>query len=153
MKSFLEKAGALKCSSKSSSDRNSASLPSEQGHSDNKFSKPSSLSGFISSAFSVLDKHSDSSNCGKKPVHVKHNDWKAAVRKAVSFGSMWRIQECVLGSGKSAISSSTSDIWLLGVCYKVSQDEPSGESSASSRLTLFEEDFSSRILITYRKGL
>ncbi|XP_050365854.1 cysteine protease ATG4-like [Argentina anserina] len=62
--------------------------------------------------------------------------WTAAV--------MRRIHERVVGSSRTAAISSTSDLWLLGVCYSF------GESSAS--LLEFEQDFSSRILMTYRRG-
>ncbi|KAI3696291.1 hypothetical protein L1987_79303 [Smallanthus sonchifolius] len=66
-------------------------------------------------------------------------------------GSMRRIQERVLGY-KSNISNSVSDIWLLGVCYKVCLEEPSQEVVHSKGYAAFSEDFSSRILMTYRKG-
>ncbi|XAR72207.1 hypothetical protein NMG60_11018772 [Bertholletia excelsa] len=60
---------------------------------------------------------------------------------------MRRFQERVLGLNKTGMSSSTSDIWLLGVCYKILP-----EDSSSNIVAAFEEDFSSRILLTYRKG-
>ncbi|KAI3817297.1 hypothetical protein L1987_11086 [Smallanthus sonchifolius] len=66
-------------------------------------------------------------------------------------GSMRRIQERVLGY-KTNISNSVSDIWLLGVCYKISLEDPSQEPVHSSGYASFSEDFSSRILMTYRKG-
>ncbi|XP_021273515.1 cysteine protease ATG4-like isoform X2 [Herrania umbratica] len=65
---------------------------------------------------------------------------------------MRRIHERVLGPSKIGISSSTSDIWLLGVCYKISQVSSSGDVDASDGLAAFKRDFSSRILMTYRKG-
>ena len=64
---------------------------------------------------------------------------------------MRRFQERVLGLNKTGISSSTSDIWLLGVCYKISQEGSS--SDYSDGVAAFVEDFSSKILLTYRKGL
>jgi len=66
---------------------------------------------------------------------------------------MRRIQECVLGTSKTGISNTTSDIWLLGACYKISQDNSSGDAAATNALAAFNHDFSSRILVTYRKGL
>ncbi|PRQ23227.1 putative peptidase C54 [Rosa chinensis] len=62
--------------------------------------------------------------------------WTAAV--------MRRIHERVVGSSRTAAISSTSHVWLLGVCYKFDESE-------SSPLA-FEHDFSSRILMTYRRG-
>ncbi|KAK0608831.1 hypothetical protein LWI29_036627 [Acer saccharum] len=65
---------------------------------------------------------------------------------------MRRIHDRVLGPSRTGISNSTSDIWLLGVCYKISLDESSGDATSSNGLVAFNEDFSSRILMTYRKG-
>ena len=42
------------------------------------------------------------------------------------------------------------DIWLLGVCFKL--DAIGGDPVSSSGFAAFVEDFSSRILMTYRKG-
>jgi len=74
------------------------------------------------------------------------------VKKIVTSGTMRRIQERVLGTSKTGISNTTSDIWLLGACYKISQDDSSGNADATNALAAFHRDFSSRILITYRKG-
>nr|XP_043614944.1 cysteine protease ATG4-like isoform X2 [Erigeron canadensis] len=63
---------------------------------------------------------------------------------------MRRIQERVLGY--KSISSSVSDIWLLGVCYKVCLEDSSQEPVNTNGYAAFSEDFSSRILMTYRKG-
>lgn len=113
---------------------------------------------FLSSAFSAFEARSSSSSeppaIEKKAIRSRFNGWTAAVRKAVTVSSMRRFHERILGSARTGISSSTSDIWLLGVCYKISQDEPSVDSPATNNgLAAFEEDFSSRILMTYRKGL
>ncbi|KAI7985162.1 Cysteine protease ATG4 [Camellia lanceoleosa] len=67
-------------------------------------------------------------------------------------GSMRRIQERVLGLYKTSISSSTSDIWHLGLWYKISQEDSSSDLAISDGLAAFVEDFSSRILLTYCKG-
>ncbi|GMP21933.1 hypothetical protein CsSME_00000142 [Camellia sinensis var. sinensis] len=67
-------------------------------------------------------------------------------------GSMRRIQERVLGLYKTGIFSSTSDIWHLGFWYKISQEDSSSDLAISDGLAAFVEDFSSRILLTYRKG-
>lgn len=112
---------------------------------------------FLSSAFSAFEARSSSSSeppaVEKKAIRSRFNGWTAAVRKAVTVGSMRRFHERILGSARTGVSSSTSDIWLLGVCYKISQDELSVDSPATNNgLAAFEEDFSSRILMTYRKG-
>nr|XP_028960817.1 cysteine protease ATG4-like isoform X2 [Malus domestica] len=124
---------------------------SDSGSRDSKHNKASLWSNFFESAFSIFETHSESSITDKKESHSRNNGWTAAVRKAVSSGSMRRIQEHVLGSSRIGISSA-SDIWLLGVCYKVSQDDSSGDAPINNGLGAFEQDFSSRILMTYRKG-
>ncbi|KAK8653446.1 hypothetical protein V6N13_127445 [Hibiscus sabdariffa] len=159
MKGFHERNGSLKCSSKTSIDSSPTSgTGSAPGPSDSKFSKTSLWSNFFASAFSVFDTISESSTpssstsaCEKKPSFSKTNGWTSAVKRVVSGGSMRRIQERVMGPSKIGMSSSTSDIWLLGLCYKISQ-ESSGDVDATKGLTAFKHDFSSRILMTYRKG-
>ncbi|KAL3717189.1 hypothetical protein ACJRO7_008728 [Eucalyptus globulus] len=153
MKGFCEKAVASKCLSESPSDTSNTSQPSvcpEAGYVDSKSSRNSSWSTFFGSAFSIFDAHCESSACPRKALHSRPNAWTTAVRKVVTGGSMRRIQERVLGTGRTGISNPTSDIWLLGVCYKISQDESSGDEVPG--LPAFEQDFSSRIIITYRKG-
>ncbi|KAG5223184.1 cysteine protease ATG [Salix suchowensis] len=137
-------------SSKSSSttdspNRSFTSDSSEPGSADTKFSKPSSCSTFFASAFSVFDTHRDSSSTSEKP-HIRHgNGWTSAVKKIVAGGSMRRIQECVLGTGKTGISNTPGDIWLLGACYKISQDNSSGDAAATNALAAFNHDFCSFI--------
>ncbi|XWS33056.1 hypothetical protein CRYUN_Cryun22dG0045400 [Craigia yunnanensis] len=152
MKGFHERNVALKCSSKTAIDSSpSPGTGSEPGPSDSKFSKTSVWSNFFASAFSIFDTYSESSACVKKASRGKNNWWTAAVKRVVSGCSMRRIHERVLGPSKIGISSSTSDIWLLGVCYRIMQ-ESSGDVDSTNELTAFKRDFSSRILITYRKG-
>ena len=154
MKGFHESNVALKCSSKSAINTSpSSGAGSEPGPSDSKFSKTSVWSNFFSSAFSIFDTYSESSACENKASLAKNNGWTAAVKRAVSGGSMRRIHERVLGPSKIGISSSTSDIWLLGVCYRISKEESSGDVDATNGLAAFKQDFSARILMTYRKGL
>lgn len=155
MKGFREKAGASKCFSKSTPDtpnRSLASVGSEPGSSESKSSKGSLLSSLFNSAFSVFETYSVSSASEKKAVHNKSNGWTAAVKRLVTAGSMRRIHERVLGPSRTGISSSTSDIWLLGVCHKIAQDEALGDAAGNNGLAEFNQDFSSRILISYRKG-
>ncbi|KAL4376353.1 hypothetical protein GQ457_02G010410 [Hibiscus cannabinus] len=159
MKGFHERNDSLKCSSKTSIDSSPTSgTGSEPGPIDSKFSKASLWSNFFASAFSVFDPISESStsspsiaDCEKKASSSKTNGWTAAVKRVVSGGSMRRIHERVMGPSKIGMSSSTSDIWLLGLCYKISQ-ESSGDVDATNGLAAFKHDFSSRILMTYRKG-
>ncbi|KAL3637868.1 hypothetical protein CASFOL_018316 [Castilleja foliolosa] len=76
--------------------------------------------------------------------------WRAAVSKAMMNGDSVRR---ILGFSRTSISASRSDIWLLGVCYQVSQEgDDSSNPTQSEGFAAFVEDFSSRILITYRKG-
>jgi len=63
----------------------------------------------------------------------------------VGSSSMWRL----LGCTKVLTSS---DVWFLGKCYKVSPEESSSDSDSESGHAAFLDDFSSRIWITYRKG-
>ncbi|KAF7132348.1 hypothetical protein RHSIM_Rhsim09G0091900 [Rhododendron simsii] len=126
---------------------------SEPGSSDTKNSKTSLWSGFFLSPFSIFETHSESKGCGKKGFSGRSNGWTQAVKRVMNGGSMRRLQERLLGQNKTGISSSTSDIWLLGVCYKISQEGSSSSDPAScDGEAAFVEDFSSRILLTYRKG-
>lgn len=88
----------------------------------------------------------------KQPVSGKnyYEGWSAAVRRVImNGGSMRRI----LGFSRANVSNSNSDIWLLGVCYHLAQEgEDSSDPTQSEGFAAFVEDFSSRILITYRKG-
>ncbi|KAA8529022.1 hypothetical protein F0562_033490 [Nyssa sinensis] len=155
MKGFHERAvnSKLSCeSSPDSSNRIPGSICSGPGSSDSKLSKASLWSGFFVSAFSIFDTYSESEGRGKNAFSTRSNGWTGAVKRVVNGGSMRRLHELVLGLNKTGISSSTSDIWLLGVCYKISQEDSSGDPAYSDGLAAFVEDFSSRILMTYRKG-
>lgn len=164
MKGFCERSVASNFSTTltDTSNRSPTSLSSDPGISDSKFPKASIWSSFFASAFSVFETHSEPSGSENKAshsdspayeAHARQNGWTAAVKNAVAIGSMRRLQERVLGSTRIGLSSSTSDIWLLGVCYKISQGESSGDADTSNGVTAFERDFSSRILMTYRKGI
>lgn len=107
---------------------------------------------FFASAFSVFEARTESLDCEEKASHLRGDGWTGAVKKVLTSGSMRRFHERILRSSNTGISTSTSDVWLLGVCYKVSQEESSVEP-ATNGLVAFEHDFSSRILMTYRKGL
>lgn len=145
MKGFDERNVSLKCFSKTASISGTGSDP---GPSNSKFPKSSSVwSSLFASAFSIFDPYSEN-----KVSVAKTNGWTSAVKRAVSGGSMRRIHERILGPSKVGMSSLTSDIWLLGICYKISQ-QSSEEVDATNGLDAFKHDFSSRILMTYRKGL
>ncbi|KNA05567.1 hypothetical protein SOVF_189160 isoform A [Spinacia oleracea] len=140
-----------------SSDHKSSLLPST--------SASSLLSGIVVSAFSIfepcveegLDTGSNSretkgvGNKTKISNCCSSNGWAAAVKRVMASGSMRRIKEHMFGFTKSSAVTSTSDIWLLGVCYKL-DDAIGGDPVSSSGFAAFVEDFSSRILMTYRKG-
>lgn len=156
LKDFCERIVAAKCSSKSSTETvDSTQVPalSKAGSSDSKFPKASLWSTFFTSGFSVDETYSESSSSEKKAVHSRNSGWAAAVRKVISGGSMRRFQERVLGSSRTDVSSSDGDIWLLGVCHKISPHESTGEVNTRNVFAEFEQDFFSKILITYRKGL
>lgn len=157
LKSFCERIVAAKCSSKSSTetvDNTQVPASSKAGSGDSKFPKASLWSSFFTSGFSVSETYSESSPASeRKAVHSRNSGWAAAVRKVVSGSSMRRFQERVLGSSRTDISSSDGDIWLLGVCHKFSQHESTGDVNTSNVFAAFEQDFFSKILITYRKGL
>ncbi|XP_057435878.1 cysteine protease ATG4 isoform X1 [Lotus japonicus] len=155
LKAFCDRIVAAKCSSKSSTetvDNSQVPACSKAGSSDSKFPKASLWSSFFTSGFSVIETYSKSPASEKKAVHSQNSGWAAAVRKVVTAGSMRRFQERVLGSSRTDVSSSDGDIWLLGVCHKFSQQESTGDVDNSIVFAAFEQDFSSKILLTYRKG-
>ncbi|KAK7374438.1 hypothetical protein VNO80_07868 [Phaseolus coccineus] len=155
LKGLCERIVASKCTSKSSTETvDCTQVPAylKAGSSDSKFPKVSLWSSIFTSGFSVAESFSESSASEKKAVHSRSSGWAAAVRKVVTSGSMRRFHERVLGSSRTDISSSDGDIWLLGVCHKISQQESTGGVDTSNGLASFEQDFSSKILVTYRKG-
>ncbi|CAJ2651591.1 unnamed protein product [Trifolium pratense] len=156
LKDLCDRIVAAKCTSKSSTEiADNTQVPAasaKAGSSDSKFPKASLWSTFFTSGFSVGETYSESSSSEKKTVHSRNSWWAAAVRKVVSGGSMRRFQERVLGSVRTDVSSSDGDIWLLGVCHKISPHEATGDVDTRNVFAAFEQDFSSKILITYRKG-
>ncbi|KAK4766133.1 hypothetical protein SAY87_007775 [Trapa incisa] len=106
-------------------------------------SSASSWSTLFSSALSIFDPYRHSQPSSRN----RHNALASAVKRIVSGGPMRRIHErFVLGSVRTGVPNTTSDIWLLGVRYNVSSDDE------TLGLASFEQDFSSRIIMTYRKG-
>ncbi|KAL3528243.1 hypothetical protein ACH5RR_012899 [Cinchona calisaya] len=150
MKGSFERTVSSKQSWNSSTDTpkkiaSSASL--EAGPSSHNFHKSSARSGFLVSAFSIFNTSSEPRGTNKV-FCAKNYGWAAALKRVIYSGSMRRI----LGLNKPCISTSRSDIWLLGTCYKVAEDDSITDPSQSEGFASFVEDFSSRILITYRKG-
>lgn len=96
----------------------------------------------------------DTSGSNRKKTAGKnyYEGWRAAVRRIMMNGvSMRRI----LGFNRASVSASRSDIWLLGICYQVAtqgDEASSSDPTQSEGFAAFVEDFSSRIMITYRKG-
>ncbi|XP_019152125.1 PREDICTED: cysteine protease ATG4-like [Ipomoea nil] len=126
-----------------------SSSSAEQRHS---FWSGFRVSAFSSSGATAAEHSKGSPRKGASSLIPKHYaiGWTSALRRAMNSGSVWRI----LGLNKTGIPSvSNTDIWLLGCCYKVAQDDsPSTDPTQSQGFASFVEDFSSRILITYRKG-
>lgn len=93
-----------------------------------------------------------SKNCATKGVSLRNYRWTTSIKRLMNSCSMWKIRERWLGLNNTGISISGSDIWLLGVCYRKTQEDSSGASSTDDGVASFVQDFSSRILLTYRKG-
>ncbi|GAB2278087.1 hypothetical protein Dimus_012784 [Dionaea muscipula] len=152
MKSFFDRTGTVKGSGTSSSTSTDPQVSCEGSEVGNS-AKASLLSGIFLSPFSIFDSFGKSSIGEKKPAVWRSNGWIPSVKRFVASGSMRRIKEQVLGYSRCSIVNSNGDIWLLGVCYKVLQEDSSnGDPVSTSGFAAFVEDFSSRILMTYRKG-
>ncbi|RLM64995.1 cysteine protease ATG4B-like [Panicum miliaceum] len=126
----------------------SSSSSEHKEDSSSKQSKTSILSGVFTPPFTIFEGQKDSlPACEKKSPKPSSGSyaWSRILRRFVGSGSMWRL----LGCTKVLTSS---DVWFLGKCYKVSPEESSSNSDSESGHAAFLEDFSSRIWITYRKG-
>ncbi|MCL7025148.1 hypothetical protein MKW94_018042 [Papaver nudicaule] len=146
--------GAEQDSTSISAEQDSTSVSAEQEVSDTtKSAKGFLWSSFFPSSFSVFETQSDTSQSGKDSAAVKSTyGWATTMRRIVSGGSMRGLRERLIGPSNTGVSSSTSEIWFLGVCYKISPEDLSGDSAHSNGLVEFVDDFSSRIWMTYRKG-
>lgn len=118
-------------------------VSSDSEHSDNKCT-------LWSTSSSVSQPYREpSSTSGRKQLCAA--TWTSLVKKvSMASGAIKRFQDRVLGPNRIGLPSTTSDFWLLGVCYKLSEDEETDDGSVVAAL---KQDFSSRILMTYRKGL
>ncbi|KAL1807672.1 hypothetical protein ACET3Z_024662 [Daucus carota] len=124
----------------------------EPGTSENKHTNTSSWSGLLVSAFSNFEKYSAPKLFTKRESSTKRHGWTATVKRVMVGATMRRFHERVLGLNKNGISISNSDIWLLGVCYSLSNEDSSADPIQSHGFAAFVEDFESRMLMTYRKG-
>ncbi|KAJ3692995.1 hypothetical protein LUZ60_012090 [Juncus effusus] len=129
-----------------SNSENSLSNPSESG------SKTSIFSSIFTSPFSIFESANPNFFSNNKDAKSKNYAWTRAVKRIMTGGAMRRLQDRLLGTGRIDTLSSTSEIWLLGVCYKISLDESSSSDESGNGFSAFLEDFYSRIWITYRKG-
>ncbi|KAL2922397.1 Cysteine protease ATG4 [Bienertia sinuspersici] len=179
MKNLFERTGTANSSSSTSSSAISPKFKRDFSNSSDHTSLSSSsststrasslFSGIFVSAYSIFvprveeginSSLNSQSSCEKKGAGTKtkfsgsgrgSNVWGAAVKRVMASGSMRRIKEHMFGLNKANVITSTSDIWLLGVCYKL-DDAIGGDPISSSGFAAFVEDFSSRILMTYRRG-
>ncbi|WOL13340.1 cysteine protease ATG4B isoform X1 [Canna indica] len=133
-------------------DRDSAVANSEEKPTHCSSLRASFLASFFTSTLSFFEKDSTSYSVERKPSKSRSNGWVATLKKVVTSGPMRRFQERILGTGRADTLSSTSDIWFLGRCYKLSLEESSNGCDPADGYAAFLEDFSSRIWITYRKG-
>ncbi|KAL5722389.1 Cysteine protease atg4 [Ranunculus cassubicifolius] len=122
---------------------------------DKKGSEVSSWSSIFAPAFSIFGSYSNSSNSSSSETRVSNSriyGWTILKRVVCGGGTMRRLHDRILGSSKTGVCDSSSDIWLLGVCYKASPKESSEDALNDNEFSEFANDFSSRIWITYRKG-
>jgi cysteine protease ATG4 len=117
-------------------------------------SKSSLLSSIFASPFSIFESNPNLFSI-EKETKPRTNDWTKTIKRIMTGGAMRRFQERILGTGRIDTLSPSTEIWLLGVRYKIAAEESSlsgTEDDAVNGLSVFLEDFSSRIWITYRKG-
>lgn len=156
MKAICDRFVPSKCSSSSTGekrDKSPTSLVSDSASSDNKL-KFALCSDVVASSSPVSQPCWEASTSEHKPDCTTHKGWTVIINTAaMASGAIRRFQERVLGPSRTGVSSSTSEIWLLGVCYKISEGESPEEADSSHVLTAFRQDFSSLILMTYRRGL
>lgn len=136
------------CEGDAEASSSSSSSSDQRKDSSSKQSKTSILSSVVVSPFTIFEAHQDSLlTCGNKSPNSSSGSygWSGVLRRIIRSGSMWRLLGCT-----KVLSSS--DVWFLGKCYKLSSEESSSDSDSGSGYAAFLEDFSSRIWITYRKG-
>ncbi|CAN8254166.1 unnamed protein product [Cochlearia groenlandica] len=150
MKAICDRFLPSKCSSSSSdekSDNSTTSLVSDPVSRDNELKLT-----LCSNLFVPSQPCREASTSELRKVCDSHSGWRVILKTAsMASGAIRRFQDRVLGPSRTGIPSS-SEIWLLGVHYKISESESSEEADAGSVLTAFKHDFSSLILMTYRRG-
>lgn len=112
--------------------------------------KASFLSSFFVSIFSIFETYVPFPRSGKAATNTGSYGWITILKKFFYGGSMRRLQGLIQCKNKPAVLNPTSDIWLLGVCYKAASED---STNADNGQVGFSNDFSSRIWITYREGL
>nr|CAB3488712.1 unnamed protein product [Digitaria exilis] len=149
-----EDAAAVTSSSSSEHKEDSSSEHKEDSSSEHKEDssskqpKASVQSCVFTPPFAIFEGQQDSTPlCEKKSPRSSSASygWSRILRRFVGSSSMWRLLGCT-----RVLTSS--DVWFLGKCYKVSPEESSSDADSDSDHAAFLEDFSSRIWITYRKG-
>ncbi|KAF8769305.1 hypothetical protein HU200_006819 [Digitaria exilis] len=126
----------------------SSSSSEHKEDSSSKQPKASVQSCVFTPPFAIFEGQQDSTPlCEKKSPRSSSASygWSRILRRFVGSSSMWRLLGCT-----RVLTSS--DVWFLGKCYKVSPEESSSDADSDSDHAAFLEDFSSRIWITYRKG-
>ncbi|ERN17015.1 cysteine protease ATG4 isoform X1 [Amborella trichopoda] len=125
----------------------------ERENCQSKSLRTSLWSSLVTSPFSMFESYNESNSSVKtKVLRNRTYRWSAALRRALAGSPMRLLQERILGLCKTGVSNSNGDIWLLGVCYKVSSGESSSDLTHANGKAAFLQDLSSRIWITYRKG-
>lgn len=156
MKAICDRYLPSKCSSSSASekrDKSPTSLVSDSASRDNE-SELTLCPNVSAPSSSDSQPYREASTSEHKPDCTTNNGWTVILKTAsMASGAIRRFQERVLGPSRTGISSTTSEIWLLGVCYQISEGESSEEADSGRVLTAFRQDFSSLILMTYRRGL
>lgn len=112
-------------------------------------SKASFLSSFFASTFSIFETYVHFSWGERTGTNLGSYGWITIVKTLLYGGSLRRLQRLILCTNKPDALSPTSDIWLLGICYKVTSAD---STNADNGQVAFSNDFSSRIWMTYRKG-
>lgn len=151
MKDLYETAATSEYSSETPSDNSigivNSAFSEAAGPSSRRFHKPTLWSAFLVSAFSLFENSSEPKG-SNRVCNSKSYVWASTVKRMMNSSSMRRI----FGLNKTGFACSKGELWLLGICHKIGEDD-STDPAQSEGFASFVDDFSSRILITYRKGM
>lgn len=151
MKDLYDTAATSEYSSETPSDNSVGVVENsalcEAGPSSRRIHKPNLWSGFLVSAFSLFENSSEPKG-ENRGGNSKSYVWASNVKRMINSNAMRRI----FGLNKTGFACSKGEIWLLGIWYKIGEDD-STDPAQSEGFASFVDDFSSRILITYRKGM